>query len=58
MPLYEYRCEECGEVVEKLQQRPRAPKCCGGKMERLPSVSNFALKGGGWEKDGYDKVLC
>ena len=56
MPLYEYRCEECGKEVELLQSRDEEPPCCCGEvMKRLISKSSFRLVGSGWAKDGYSK---
>jgi putative FmdB family regulatory protein len=38
MPIYEYRCSECGHVYEALQRNSReaAPSCpeCGGEEAR------------------------
>lgn len=60
MPLYEYGCEKCGQVVEKLQSSPEAPapsECpkCGatGSMTRLISNTSFQLKGSGWYVTDY-----
>lgn len=60
MPLYEYGCEKCGKVVEKLQSSPDAPapsQCptCGatGSMTRLISNTSFQLKGSGWYVTDY-----
>ena len=56
MPLYEYRCEACGQPEEKLESMsaPDTHACpaCGepGGMRRQVSVSAFALTGGGWYK--------
>lgn len=56
MPLYEYRCEACGQREEKLESMtaPEAhdcPKCSAvAGMKRQVSVSAFALAGGGWYK--------
>lgn len=57
MPIYEYRCEICDETFEvfhKISDEPlgKCPKC-GKKVNRLISQTSFALKGGGWYKDGY-----
>lgn len=42
MPIFEYRCQKCGEVTEHLQKVFDSPpeKChrCGGGLERLLSV--------------------
>lgn len=48
MPIYEYRCESCGEVFEKLiLQRqapdPACPECAGGQVQRL--ISRLGLAG-------------
>ncbi len=57
MPIYEYRCQGCGEVFEYQQRMSEDPKTtcekCGGTLERLISRSAFHLKGGGWYKDLY-----
>lgn len=57
MPIYEYHCSSCGRDFEKLQKvsEPPTSTCpvCGKKTKRLISKSSFALKGGGWYKDGY-----
>lgn len=60
MPIYEYKCNKCGEVFEALQKFSDKPltKCkhCSGKVERLMSQSSFVLKGGGWYADGYSST--
>lgn len=60
MPVYEYGCTQCGKHFEELQKVSDKPlkKCknCGGKLERLISQTSFALKGGGWYKDGYSSA--
>jgi putative FmdB family regulatory protein len=58
MPLYDCQCPKCGKVAEQLLKRDEAPKpCeCGGETERtVTQLTNFALTGGGWFKDGYSK---
>jgi len=56
MPLYEYRCEACGQPEEKLESlsAPEVHACpaCGAAkgMKRQVSVAAFALSGGGWYK--------
>jgi putative FmdB family regulatory protein len=56
MPIYEYRCEACGQAEEKLQglSAPEVHACpaCGADlgMKRQVSVAAFALSGGGWYK--------
>jgi putative FmdB family regulatory protein len=59
MPLYEYRCETCGEQEEKLEgfSAPTEHACehCGAAagMRRQISVTAFTLAGGGWHAQGY-----
>lgn len=57
MPIYEYRCAECGKVFEVIQKFSDKPikKCahCGGKAEKLISQSSFVLKGTGWHATDY-----
>jgi hypothetical protein len=40
------------EWVEKLFSGDASR--CGGKTQRLVSLNNFQLKGGGWADTGYD----
>jgi putative FmdB family regulatory protein len=53
MPLYEYRCETCGENEEKLEHfdAPMAHDCakCGAAagMQRQISQTSFTLAGKG-----------
>ena len=57
MPIYEFVCEACGNIVERLQKLsdppPDACPECGGKMAKIMSRNSFQLKGGGWYKDLY-----
>lgn len=57
MPIYEYRCTECGTHFEYMQRMTEDPKTtcetCSGALERLISAAAFHLKGGGWYKDLY-----
>ena len=56
MPLYEYRCEACGQPEEKLESLSapdvHAYPACGAAigMKRQLSVAAFSLAGGGWYK--------
>ncbi|MBI4211303.1 MAG: zinc ribbon domain-containing protein [Deltaproteobacteria bacterium] len=57
MPIYEYHCPKCEkhfEVLQKMSDEPLAA-CpdCHAQVKRLVSQTSFALKGGGWYKDGY-----
>ena len=57
MPLYEYKCDKCGNVFEVRQKFSDAPlethESCGGHVERLISRSAFQLKGSGWYATDY-----
>lgn len=59
MPIYEYHCKKCDRIFEELQGFNDKPlkKCreCGGKVERLISLSAFHLKGSGWYETEYGK---
>jgi putative FmdB family regulatory protein len=53
MPIYEYRCGECGHQDEHLQKVAEKPlsKCpaCGKKAyKKQLSAAGFQLKGSGW----------
>ncbi len=57
MPIYEYQCEQCGELDEVIQKFSDKPltKCkhCSGKLHKLISQSAFHLKGTGWYVTDY-----
>ncbi len=60
MPLYEYRCGQCGEVCEVLQKvnaKPleKCPKCGGGPMVKRISSPAIQFKGNGWYITDYAK---
>ena len=67
MPIYEYKCEDCGIEFEEMlhfteRDNPINAPCpnslrplCGGKVHLKMSLGSFHLKGGGWYKDGYGK---
>lgn len=53
MPIYEYKCDNCGEQTELMQKfsDPPATKCpqCGEhKLNKMVSAAAFHLKGTGW----------
>jgi putative FmdB family regulatory protein len=60
MPIYEYACEKCGKITERIQKvtdrAPRKCESCGGKLSKVMSRSSFQLKGGGWYKDLYSSA--
>ena len=57
MPLYEYRCKQCGHVFEKIQSfsAPEEKECpvCHGEVERLISAPAIQFKGSGWYVNDY-----
>ena len=59
MPIYEYKCEKCGDVFEVRQRFSDEPvtihEKCGGQVEKLISRSAFQLKGSGWYATDYAK---
>jgi putative FmdB family regulatory protein len=60
MPIYEYRCAECGHELEKLQKISDAPlvdcPACGKPaLRKLVSAAGFRLKGGGWYETDFKK---
>ena len=59
MPLYEYKCQSCGDVFEIIQKFSDEPlavhETCGGKVDRLISTSALQFKGSGWYVNDYGK---
>ncbi|MFS8607780.1 MAG: zinc ribbon domain-containing protein [Gammaproteobacteria bacterium] len=58
MPIYEYRCEECGhelDALQKLSDEPLrdCPECEQPALKRLISAPAFRLKGGGWYETDF-----
>lgn len=57
MPLYEYECETCGSVFEKMQKFSDEPltvhENCGGHVHRLLSAPALQFKGTGWYITDY-----
>lgn len=53
MPIYEYRCSECGHQEEFLQRvseptLTECPVCRKPTFTKLLSAAGFHLKGSGW----------
>ncbi len=53
MPIYEYRCSECGFQDEHLQklsdpQLTDCPSCGKATYKKQLSAAGFQLKGSGW----------
>lgn len=59
MPIYEYKCADCGAHIEKMQRISDAPltvcENCGGKLDKQLSLSGFQFKGEGWYVTDYSK---
>lgn len=57
MPLYEYKCDNCGEKFEVMQKFSDSPltihEGCGGQVERLLSPPALQFKGSGWYVTDY-----
>lgn len=58
MPIYEYQCQACGKMLEKLQKVSDAPlvdcpHCQEPKLSKQISLSSFKLKGGGWYETDF-----
>ena len=57
MPIYEYKCLECENSLEKMQKISDEPltlcEKCGGKLEKQWSLSGFQFKGAGWYVTDY-----
>ena len=60
MPIYEYKCSDCGHLMDALQGVNDAPltdcpACSGKNLKRLISAPNFRLSGGGWYETDSNK---
>jgi putative FmdB family regulatory protein len=57
MPIYEYKCQQCGTHFEKRQSVSDEPlttcEKCHGKLEKQWSLSGFQFKGAGWYVTDY-----
>ena len=57
MPVYEYKCGNCGrdfEIFQKISD-PELKTCkfCQGPVRKQISLTTFHLKGGGWYVTDY-----
>ena len=59
MPIYEYKCDRCDKVFEKIQKFIDPPdtvhEVCGGSVVRLISTSALKFKGSGFYITDYKK---
>ena len=57
MPLYAYRCTQCGHRFEKVQHFRSKPELvcpnCQGLLERPLTAPAFRFKGSGWYVNDY-----
>ncbi len=58
MPIYEYRCQDCGHQLEKLQKMSDpeltdCPACHTAGLRKLVSAAGFQLKGTGWYQTDF-----
>ncbi|MCR9261174.1 MAG: zinc ribbon domain-containing protein [Pseudomonadaceae bacterium] len=58
MPIYEYRCDNCGhelEAMQKLSEDPlkTCPNCNKDSLIKRISAAGFRLKGGGWYETDF-----
>jgi putative FmdB family regulatory protein len=57
LPLYAYRCTQCGHRFEKIQRFNAEPEkvCpkCGGPAERVLTAPGLQFKGAGWYVNDY-----
>jgi len=58
MPIYEYRCSDCGtdfEVLHGINETPdiRCGKCAGLNVVRMMSPGAFVFKGSGFYATDY-----
>jgi putative FmdB family regulatory protein len=57
MPIYEYKCQQCGLHFERRQKVSDEPltacEKCHGRLEKQWSLSGFQFKGAGWYVTDY-----
>jgi putative FmdB family regulatory protein len=57
LPLYAYRCTQCGNKFEKIQNFSAEPESvcpkCGGLLERPLTAPRLNFKGAGWYINDY-----
>ena len=54
MPVYEYKCSKCQEVLEVVHamtdQPPVKHQGCGGKLDRVFAAPTITYVGAGWAR--------
>lgn len=61
MPIYEYRCDNCGHELERLQKVSDpvlvdCPACEQPTLKKQVSAAGFRLKGSGWYETDFKKA--
>ncbi|MDH4196468.1 MAG: zinc ribbon domain-containing protein [Candidatus Aminicenantes bacterium] len=59
MPIYEYKCDVCGEYLEVIRKtgdkKPQACPKCRAVMRKVLSSAAIQFKGSGWYVTDYAK---
>ncbi len=64
MPIYEFRCLECGELFEKFFKQPdqeisiECPKCRSGSFDRVISRTSYVMGSGKGSKPKVTSKSC
>ncbi|MGJ4804405.1 FmdB family zinc ribbon protein [Luteimonas sp. SDU82] len=60
MPIYAFRCEQCGHDFDRLQKLSDpdpevCPSCGAAAVKRAVTAPSFRLAGGGWYETDFKK---
>lgn len=60
MPIYAFRCEQCGHSFDRLQKLSdpdpeTCPSCGAAAVKRALTAPSFRLAGGGWYETDFKK---
>lgn len=58
MPMYEYKCKNCGKIFVELRKineetKIECPECKSEDVKQMVGKSLFVLKGNGFHKNEY-----
>ncbi|KZS22386.1 hypothetical protein BMY_0206 [Wohlfahrtiimonas chitiniclastica] len=58
MPIYQYKCDNCGhefEALQKISADPltECPECKAPRLAKQVTAPNFRLKGSGWYETDF-----
>ena len=58
MPIYEYRCQACGHLLDALQKvsdvpLTDCPECRASALQKQLTAAGFRLKGKGWYETDF-----